>query len=654
MAFAAVRANAASSGSGVLGWGSAIDRTILKIFKSELDIGGKAGYLSAMKKISAVMSLLAVVFSSNYARAQAPAVKIQFVNATHGEKADSDIWINFSEGGAAVVAPGDGKVSYNSSLPIGTANIKNDTGTYVLTPIHTNSSYPLDTIQHGEITISTFGGGRAYASYGAGLSTIASGIAPKIGPYPGWQPAPTAPSNPPDPTFTQRFQAFELTIQPTVEKGSNGLYGFSNENQAYADLSYIDQVGISTGIKVVNPPAGTKNPIQTSRNTQTLFNAVQIYGSEAAGATTLTALTNVVTKAAPGKDQYCQVAGSDPTIPYYNPGSTSIANPPSNTSTAAAWNVVRVVGPGPMPPESDPAKTPGATTVVYHTWDDYLLALTPTGSLNTAGNLVTNLAGSYGETGDPAQHYTASATFNAGSVTLGGIVYTGYVLIDNFTWGNTQQTKLYVPFSVLKASTGLYGTNPTYSVGGGALVPVPPNDLQTRVVGDVVAGMNFGLVGSTVVATYDGKTQALADFTSKDWWRIGVQYPNLLFGGAQPTNPTFYNTYAAKLQFLTSGYGFGIQDRLGANTTEFNVTLGDGSNPTLQFLIQPDIAVPCPSDQGCCPGDLDGDGEVTSGDVGFLLLSAGPCPGCLEDLDGDGEVGAADVSFLLLSFGPCS
>ena len=37
--------------------------------------------------------------------------------------------------------------------------------------------------------------------------------------------------------------------------------------------------------------------------------------------------------------------------------------------------------------------------------------------------------------------------------------------------------------------------------------------------------------------------------------------------------------------------------------------------------------------------DLDGDGVVGSGDLGILLASWGPCPGCAADLDGDGVVG---------------
>ena len=53
-----------------------------------------------------------------------------------------------------------------------------------------------------------------------------------------------------------------------------------------------------------------------------------------------------------------------------------------------------------------------------------------------------------------------------------------------------------------------------------------------------------------------------------------------------------------------------------------------------------------------CPSDLDGDGEVTSADVGLILLDFGPCA-CATDLDGDGEVGSGDVAMCLLDFGAC-
>ena len=54
-----------------------------------------------------------------------------------------------------------------------------------------------------------------------------------------------------------------------------------------------------------------------------------------------------------------------------------------------------------------------------------------------------------------------------------------------------------------------------------------------------------------------------------------------------------------------------------------------------------------------CFGDLDGSGEVDSGDVSLCLLDAGTCQGCATDLDGSGEVDSGDVSLVLLSSGPC-
>ena len=56
---------------------------------------------------------------------------------------------------------------------------------------------------------------------------------------------------------------------------------------------------------------------------------------------------------------------------------------------------------------------------------------------------------------------------------------------------------------------------------------------------------------------------------------------------------------------------------------------------------------------GFCYGDLDGSGEVDSGDVSLCLLDTGPCPGCPADLDGSSEVDSGDVSLVLLSTGAC-
>ena len=54
-----------------------------------------------------------------------------------------------------------------------------------------------------------------------------------------------------------------------------------------------------------------------------------------------------------------------------------------------------------------------------------------------------------------------------------------------------------------------------------------------------------------------------------------------------------------------------------------------------------------------CPADLDGNGIVSGGDIGLLLLKWGDCPGCPEDLTGDGVVSGADFGLLLIDWGVC-
>ena len=53
---------------------------------------------------------------------------------------------------------------------------------------------------------------------------------------------------------------------------------------------------------------------------------------------------------------------------------------------------------------------------------------------------------------------------------------------------------------------------------------------------------------------------------------------------------------------------------------------------------------------GGCPADIDGDGEVSSSDLGALLSAWGTAG---ADLDGDGETGSSDLGVLLSAWGPC-
>ena len=55
-----------------------------------------------------------------------------------------------------------------------------------------------------------------------------------------------------------------------------------------------------------------------------------------------------------------------------------------------------------------------------------------------------------------------------------------------------------------------------------------------------------------------------------------------------------------------------------------------------------------------CLGDIDGNGQVSGGDMGLLLAQWGPCSGrCTADLTGNGTVDGADIGLLLAAWGPC-
>ncbi|MEE9131275.1 MAG: hypothetical protein V3T84_14740 [Phycisphaerales bacterium] len=45
--------------------------------------------------------------------------------------------------------------------------------------------------------------------------------------------------------------------------------------------------------------------------------------------------------------------------------------------------------------------------------------------------------------------------------------------------------------------------------------------------------------------------------------------------------------------------------------------------------------------------------RIGAADLLSLLVSWGPCKGCLADFDSNGSVGAADLLALLVNWGPC-
>jgi hypothetical protein len=90
------------------------------------------------------------------------------------------------------------------------------------------------------------------------------------------------------------------------------------------------------------------------------------------------------------------------------------------------------------------------------------------------------------------------------------------------------------------------------------------------VVGDLLAGLNYGFPGST---TQHGGS-AIGDQPSSNWWVAGAT--GLLFSQLQ-SDADYYNGYAANLYPVTAGYAFPLGDRLGGNLMAFNTTTDPNS-----------------------------------------------------------------------------
>ncbi|GAB4246452.1 MAG: hypothetical protein OHK005_12280 [Candidatus Methylacidiphilales bacterium] len=403
--------------------------------------------------------------------------------------------------------------------------------------------------------------GRVYLSLGT------SGL---ILPTTGYSPAAATPT---DPNYLTRYQYVEPTIKNGVFEG---------------DLSYIDFAAISFSLKAAsfNPVQVTNNP-QTSQNAYLLINAVKA-------------------TVAPGKS-----AVLPDTV-------TNLNNP------VADPNFTRVIG-------------PNIDATPFNTFENYIDAMN--GQTVKIGGIFVGTGPQNASTlpEKRLQTYDFKATFSGtvasgGSVTLTALPNSGNgepTFIPNFTPtgpGVGNQVTLTIKYSDLNAVTGIYGNNPPYSIVNTALgqnitTTGLTNDVYGRVVGDLLAGFSLGYLGSTVTLTPGGTP--IGQMTSVEWWGNGPgsSIPAFLpdgtpvnnnttpaakgiyFRSAQPTvaDPTKprYHQYADALigadpsHPLTPGYGFPLQDRLGANLITLDLNASGGNpNAYMTVVINPDLGQP--------------------------------------------------------------
>jgi len=153
--------------------------------------------------------------------------------------------------------------------------------------------------------------------------------------------------------------------------------------------------------------------------------------------------------------------------------------------------------------------------------------------------------------------------------------------------GDTGQT-VSIAFSSLNSAVGIYGNNPSYTItNNNTFVKTTlgiENDVFGRAVGDVLAGLSFGYLGSTV--KFNGTN--IEDLVSTEWWGgqrddgttlhlTNTPAGKSIFFDKVQTNPEDYHEYAGRLAGKTSGYGFALQDRLNNNMIAFNTQTDVGS-----------------------------------------------------------------------------
>lgn len=209
----------------------------------------------------------------------------------------------------------------------------------------------------------------------------------------------------------------------------------------------------------------------------------------------------------------------------------------------------------------------------YDTFDTYLTYLQ--GTYGPAhGNTVSTVRGHFAGVANPsgpaqmAQDYDFTATVDASlDVTLSG----SGTLVGSHS--------IVIRYDDLVAPTGIYGANPAIYFDGAATSIYPQNDLYGWIVGDLLAGLNIGAVGSTAP---DGNNGIVGELDSQQWFQLSS-----FFEALQPSCTVCYNRWAAAIGPLSQAYNFAYSDRFAHVTAPLNPQTVDTLE--LTFLSDGDL-----------------------------------------------------------------
>ena len=279
------------------------------------------------------------------------------------------------------------------------------------------------------------------------------------------------------------------------------------------------------------------------------------------------------------------------------------------TSSGNSPQAVMPSGASPILPNPTFARVISPQFSSTGTYPDFTNYLNHLGNASTTATISGQFVGTVPETStlDDKQIYNYLATFS-GNATTGQVTLTAQT-------GSVQTNTIVIKNSDLNSVLGIYGNDVPYSVNGGTATKGITNDVYGRIVGDLLAGLSFGYVGSNQTFTSGNVTKTIGEVSSTEWWAGGeTQGPVLIgtggnatvawldtpagkgiyFAGAQPLNSDYYNQYAASLAAIdpatskpyTTGYGFPLQDRLGNNLLVYNTAEKPGTY--LLLNINPD------------------------------------------------------------------
>lgn len=332
-----------------------------------------------------------------------------------------------------------------------------------------------------------------------------------------------------DDSIDSRYQYFE----PTVDK-----------SQLNVDLSYIDFTAFSLSLAAKNAPISGTNKVQTSKPSADLISA--------------TAGT-------------AKVSG----------GSKLFYTPKGGSATT---DFLRVISPQ------------LGDAGLYHDFTNYLQTTLKNKTVRISGTYVGTVINNIQQpTGNPltqAQSYDYTGTFDdAGNITLSpnpgsGNGYANGVPTKQQGPGvDTAGGDITISFADFNDQIGIYGCNTPYKLATSSKKTAGiTNDIYGQVVGDLLAGLNFGYVGSTVNFEFTSGTKEIGSISSTEWWGgksadgtkiLSDKTPGgqgIYFGGAQ-SNSDNYNSYAGSIASLTKGYGFPLQDRLGKNLMTLDTSI---------------------------------------------------------------------------------